>query len=160
MGARPIRVTHPACHAVELAHHYPLVTIKSTYGETVRDLLADGPVILIEHDVDPAPEVIDAVWNEAADDVLAVRYWLYPVTTGLTERVCAHRPRLGEWLTTDGKCAIRYFGLGCTYLPQKVREVIDVDWDYPSLDWLISKAWLERGGRAFAMPQWAEHHHR
>jgi len=157
---RAIRVTHPACHAVELAHDYPLVTIVSTYGETVRELLADGPLILIEHDVDPSPEVMGQVWQERGDAVLAVCYWLYPVTTGLAHRVCAHRPKLGEWLSAEGVQPIEYFGLGCTYLPDEVRDVIAADWDYPALDYLISKAWLERGGRAFAVPQWAEHHHR
>ncbi len=160
MIARPFRVTHPNCHPVELSYKYPLINIEKTYGETVKGLLAEGPIVLIEHDTDPSYDLVDWLLHNGGADVLAARYLLYPVTTGLDAPVCAHRSRMGEWLVEEGLCEVQYFGLGCTYLPHGVGDLIDPAWDYPALDWLISQAWLDAGGKAYAIPDWAEHHHR
>lgn len=159
-----IRVTHKNCHQVALQHEYEAAEIVGTYGATVQRLLRErGSLLLLEHDVDPAPEQVAEVlaWAEHSDSfVLAARYWIYPVTTGLANRVCAHRPRMGSWLDEEGLRRIEYFGLGCTFLPESIADLIDPSWDYPALDYLISQAWLDAGRKAYALPIWVEHHHK
>ena len=164
-GVRAFRVTHRKCHPVQVGNQYETIEITGTYGETVKRLLLEvGPFILIEHDNDPTPEQLAEVWEWrdrfAKPVVLAARYWLYPVTTGLPEPVCAHRPRFGEWITGDRLEVVQYFGLGCTYLPQELHDLIDPAWDYPALDYQISQAWLDAGHKAYALPLWVEHLHK
>lgn len=159
------RVTHKKCHSVNVSHQYETVEITGTYGDTVKRMLLEaGDLILIEHDNDPTPEQLDEIWEWrnrfAKPVVLAARYLLYPVTTGLQAPVCAHRPRMGEWITGDRLEVVQYFGLGCTYLPQAMHDLIDPSWDYPAFDYQLSQAWLDAGGKAYALPIWVEHLHK
>ncbi len=159
---RAVRVWHHKCHPAPISHHYPIEEITGTYGDAVKKMLSGGSLILIEHDVDPLAAQLERVRcysEESPSTVFAARYLLHPITTGLDHPVCAHRPRMGEWLEEEGIVPIQYFGLGCTYLPKEVGDLIEPRWDYPALDYLISQAWHEAGGRAYATPDWVAHHH-
>lgn len=120
-------IAHLECDGVPGYSGYGRALWFNWYGRGVED--APG-LWVIEHDVavDPGDaEVMLAAIADHPGEVVAAPYVCWPISTNLDAPfalpdVHAGRPR---------------FGLGCTYLPERLIEAAGdtlADWTYPTLD--------------------------
>lgn len=132
-----------------------------TYGEHLRaawlEQRSKRGLVVLEKDVAMSLEG----WTQLArcidcapDLVWAVPYPLYPASTGMDRAVWAHRVfGCAEKLLFCGareECPSRpdAFGLGCTFLPERLLRAMPDDlrqWDYPMLDSRLSELAREIG---------------
>lgn len=166
-----IRVWHPACHSPpKTKPNLPIVDVSKyrNYAHALAAHMDDAGLIVLEHDVTISTLDLHTLmlWANPTD-MIAVSYWLYPVSTGLPEPVIAHRRR-GEFLRSVPTewTAVDRCGLGCTYLPPSIKATLDrglrlgAEWDYPALDTTLSAAWNERPARIWVPPKlFADHKH-
>lgn len=132
-----------------------------TYGEHLRaawmEQRSRRGLVVLEKDIAMSLEG----WTQLArcidcapDLVWAVPYLLYPASTGMDRIVWAHRVfGSAEKLVFRGAhevCPSRpdAFGLGCTFLPERLLRAMPDDlrqWDYPMLDSRLSELAREIG---------------
>ena len=163
-------------HISTTSQFIPEVEITGTYGETVIQELEkakkDGKdgVLFVEHDIHISLynwERINKLVKEVLSSsntipnttpIIAIPYYLYPITTKLPDKVLAHRILDTEthglrWLRHDDFhylmegpyiefVLIDYFSMGCTFLPIRLIDKVSPKWDYPSFDTLLSASVL------------------
>ena len=160
-------------HTSTTSQFIPEVEITGTYGETVIQELEKAEkeekagVLFVEHDIHISLETWDginsilqtAIFREqllfsGPVPIIAIPYYLYPITTKLPDKVLAHRildteTHMMRWVTPDdffypmngpyiGVIPIDYFSMGCTFLPTHLINKISPKWDYPSFDTQLS----------------------
>ena len=124
-----------------------------TYGATVKFLLSqtekDG-IWFWEHDVQASDTTFQMMKNILdkipMEIIVAFPYFLYPATTGLDKPISSNRVAINERGKTkflslpesEFAWIISLFGMGCTYLPKMVGDLIDPNWDYPDFDSRLS----------------------
>lgn len=125
------------------------------YGENIKaswiELGRPTGLIVLEQDIAASYEGLQELFGHASErpeDIFALPYLLYPVSTGLGYKAWAHR-------VTDRHGGIffkpwtefcpekpSYFGLGATYLPAALLECScknGLSWHYPRTDTQFSE---------------------
>lgn len=153
---RPVfifRPTVPDIAPTLIPHHRDVPVVYwpcVTDGDYDRGVKAfwDTPatMVIIEHDI----HVTDAILTQLLEcpyPLCAVNYKLYPVSTGLTEPINAHRKvmRTGamQWIE-DGEPIADVASFGLVKFAWYIRQAIDL-WEqgtWRDLDWRISKEYM------------------
>ena len=151
---------------VGLVNDY-IMRADETYGKQIKEQGKEG-IWLFEQDIIMIKSYFDQAKNLIEcnrDTIIAFPYYLYPITTKLPFPVIAHRKiaeRGADWIsmTTQPYQWADLFGLGCTYLPSSIVDLVDESWDYPTLDSDLSMVCHQRGIRALVpMTLFAVHYH-